>query len=180
MSAHCLRAAQAFGSPLSQRISKVWPQGERGGGRLALHSFELWRPRVVLWLRVAAAFLTLYWTIWFADRSLVASSHSAGYLAFEQSFPLADAWLAGSALMAAAALRAGRASSVLWLPIVGGAAIYLGALDVLYDLENGIYARAGGGSVELGINLITIFSGVGVLRFCWRFHRQLLGSRARP
>lgn len=178
MSAVCLRAVQACGSDLRSRYERLGaPQSSR---RLALDDFERWRPRVVVWLRIAAAFLLLYWIAWFADRNVVASSHAAQYVAFEQSFPLADTWLAGVALMAAVALRARRPSALIWLAAVGGAALYLGALDVLYDIENGIYAKGGGGFIELAINLITVLSGVGVLRFCWRFHRRLLAGSNQP
>src|ERR1043165_155109 len=167
MSAQCIRAAQACGLPLGRASRGVSPDPKRPRRELALCDFELCRPRVVVWLRVAAGLLTAYWIAWFVDRSLVASSQATQYVAFEQSFPLADAGLAAAALLAAATLGGRRPSAAMWLAVVGGGALYLGALDVLYDIENGIYATGGGGLIELGINLVTVFSGVGVLRFCW-------------
>ncbi len=129
--------------------------------------FELWRPRVTAWLLVAASLIVAYWLAWFADRSLVASDHSAQYVAFEQAFPLADAWLLGAAVIAAVQLWRRRPSASMWLILVGGAGIYLGALDILYDLQHGIYARGGGGAIELAINLVTVVSSAGVIRFGW-------------
>jgi hypothetical protein len=172
VSALCLRTAQACGQELGSRFTGS--AFSRKAHRLALGDFELWRPRVVRWLLVAAAILTLYWIAWFTDRSVVASAHSAGYTSFEQSFPLADGWLAGSALMAALALRRAHPSALLWLAAVGGAALYLGLLDILYDLQHGIYVRGGSGAIELGINLVTVLSGVGAMTFCWRFRDELL------
>lgn len=176
MSALCARAAQACGQELESRFSGL--AFRQRSHELALGDFELWRPRVVRWLLVAAAILTLYWIAWFADRAVVASAHSAGYISFEQSFPLADGWLAGSAVMAALTLRRGHPSALIWLAAVGGAALYLGALDILYDLQHGIYATGGSGAIELGINLVTVLSGIGAMRFCWRFRDELLGRSA--
>ena len=172
MSAVCLRAVRACGLDLSARSPGVGE--ERSSRGLALEDFELWRPRVVRWLLIAASILALYWIAWFADRAVVASAHSAQYISFEQSFPVADAWLAGAALMAAVTLHRRLPSALIWLTAVGGAALYLGALDILYDLQHGIYAKGSGGAIELGINLITVMSGIGVMRFAWRFRHQLL------
>jgi hypothetical protein len=139
----------------------------------AADHFELWRPRVVVWLFIAAALLIAYWAAWFTDRSIVASDHTAQYIAFEQAFPLADAWLLGVAVMAAVQLWRRRPSASMWLILVGGAGVYLGALDILYDLQHGIYAKGGGGAIELAINLITVVSSVGVIRFGWGSRRWL-------
>jgi hypothetical protein len=136
----------------------------------------LWRPRVAAWLAVAAALLVMYWVAWFTDRSVVASAHTPEYIAFEQAFPLADAWLAGAVVMAAIQLWRRRPSALIWLTVVGGAGVYLCALDVLYDLQHGVYASGNGGAIEFGINAITALSSIGVMRFAWRFRHQLLGD----
>jgi hypothetical protein len=141
-----------------------------------LIDLDWWRPRVVAWLILTAALIVLYWVAWFADRSILASDHTAEYIAFEQSFPLADAWLAGVALLAAIKLWRRRESALIWLEVVGGIGLYLFALDLLYDLEHGIYAKSHQGVVELGINLFTVISSIGVMGFGWRFRHELLGS----
>jgi hypothetical protein len=61
----------------------------------------------------------------------------------------------------------------VWLAIVGGAGLYLCALDVLYDLKHGIYLKPHGGATELAINLATASLSIGVLRFGWRFRHKL-------
>jgi hypothetical protein len=172
MSAHCLRAARVAGSNLNSRYQGLGAR--ENSRRLALDDFELWRPRVAAWLAVAAGLLAPYWVAWFADRNVVASAHTPEYVAFEQAFPLADAWLAGAALLAAVTLLRRLPSALIWPVAVGGAALYLGALDILYDLQHGIYAKGSGGAIELGINLVTVVSGIGVMRFAWRFRNQLL------
>jgi hypothetical protein len=64
----------------------------------------------------------------------------------------------------------------MWLFIFGGAGVYLCRLDVLYDLEHGIYAMSHGGASELGINLATGAVSIGALTAGWRFRHELLGD----
>ncbi|HEV3319340.1 MAG TPA: hypothetical protein VG053_06365 [Solirubrobacteraceae bacterium] len=148
----------------------------RGVHVLDLDDFEVWRPRVMALLILTAALLVTYWAAWFGDRGIVASDHTAEYIAFEQSFPLADAWLLGANVLAAIDLWRRRPSALVWLLALGGAGLYLCALDVLYDLEHGIYAKGQGGAIELAINLTTATLSIGLLRWTWRFRQQLLGA----
>jgi hypothetical protein len=143
---------------------------------LGLDDFEVWRPRVMVLLIFTSALLVAYWAVWFADRGIVASDHTAEYVAFEQSFPLADVWLLGAALIAAIQLWRRRPSALMWLLVLGGAGVYLCALDVLYDLEHGIYTKGQGGAIELAINLLTAVLSIGLLASAWRFRHELLGS----
>lgn len=142
---------------------------------LALSDFEIWRPRMTGLLILASISLVTYWILWFYDRSLVAAEQTSVYIDFEQSFPLADAGLAGAALLAAIQLWRRRQNTVLWLMAVGGASTYLCAMDVLYDLQHGIYTRSAA-STELVINTATGALGIGVISFAWRFRRLLEGK----
>jgi hypothetical protein len=144
--------------------------------RLAVDDYELWRRRLIRLLLVAAGVLVAYWVAWYADRGLIASDHTATYISFEQAFPLADGWLALACVMSGLSLARRQARALPWLAVTGGAGVYLFALDVLYDLEHGIYGRASGGLTEAAINLLTLALGVGLLRFAWRFQRELLGE----
>jgi hypothetical protein len=146
----------------------------RCSGFLRLDAFEAWRSGVIGWVVVTAALLVGYWVFWFADRSIVASGHSAQYVAFEQSSPLADAWLLTGLLLAAIQLWRRRPSALVWVFVVGGAGMYLFAMDMLYDLQHGIYAKGQGGVIEFGINLITAASSIGIMAFGWRFRHALL------
>ena len=145
------------------------------GLRRATTSYvDVWRRIGIALLIVTATVLAAYWALWFADRGVVASDHTAEYIAFEQSFPLADGWLLVATLTAALQLWRRRPSALMWLFVVGGAGIYLCALDVLYDLEHGIYAKDHGGVSELGINLATAAMSIGTLLVGWHFRRELL------
>jgi hypothetical protein len=145
---------------------------------LAIDDFEVWRPRLAGLLILTSALLVTYWVVWFADRALLASDDTSGYIAFEQSFPLADAWLAGAALLAAIQLWRRRQSALMWLTILGGAGMYLCAMDVLYDLQHGIYTKPNGANTELAINIATAALSIGVIRFSWRFRQQFVRSSA--
>lgn len=154
---------------------------ERPYARLfALDNFEVWRPRLARLLILTSVMLTAYWAAWFGDRGIVAGDHTSEYIAFEQSFPLADAWLAGVALLAAIQLLRRRPTALMGLMIVGGAGGNLCGMDVLYNLQHGIYTHAHGDVTELGINIATAALSIGVLRFAWRFRHRLLGEPDCP
>jgi hypothetical protein len=127
-------------------------------------------------LILTSALVVAYWVAWFGDRGIVASEHTAQYIAFEQSFWLADAWLLGAALLSAVQLWRRRPSALLWLLVLGGAGVYLCAMDVLYDLEHSTYAKGHGGAIEFGINLLTAVLSTGLLTSAWCFRRELVGN----
>ncbi len=136
--------------------------------------------RFILGLLIFGVLATFaYWVIWFGvDREILASAHSDSYYAFENSFPLADLWMALAGLAASVALVRRRASALLWCIAAGSISIYLGLLDVLFDLENGIYRSpdTGGVIVEGVINVLTLSMGCVVLVWAWRHRRALLAA----
>jgi hypothetical protein len=128
---------------------------------------------------VAFVALVAYWVVWFfVDRAILASANTPAYFAFENSFPAADGWLAIACAATAWTLHRGRPSALLWLLVGGSSAIYLGLIDVLFDLENGIYAAPTGdwGAVatELFINVYSLGVGAWAIVFGWRNRGWLL------
>jgi hypothetical protein len=69
-----------------------------------------------------------------------------------------------------------RASAFFWSVAAGTTSVYLGLLDVLFDLENGIYRApdTSGVVVEIVINVLTLALGVVVLVWAWRSRRTLV------
>ena len=123
---------------------------------------------------------TAYWVVWFGvDRELLASAHTESYYAFENAFPLADAWTVLAGILAAVTLAKRRASTLVWSTAAGSTSIFLGLLDVLFDLENGIYRSpdTGAVAVELVINVLTIALGVVVVAWAWSQRRALMSLR---
>jgi hypothetical protein len=130
---------------------------------------------------VAFVALVAYWIIWFfVDRSWLASMDTQAYFVFENAFPAADGWLAVSCGLGGWALYRRRASALFWLLAGGSSSIYLGLMDVLFDLENGVYLAPRGdwGSVgtEIAINVYSLGVGAWALWFGWRHRRWFLAQ----
>jgi hypothetical protein len=133
------------------------------------------RRLVIVLLVLAAALVVAYWTAWYVHRTWVASSTDSSYEDFENAFPLADGWLALTALLAAEALQRSRPTALLWLLAAGSAGVYLACMDVLYDLQHGIWWEGGGGGlIELAINAITVGLSTTGLVLGWRYRHVLL------
>jgi hypothetical protein len=131
---------------------------------------------------VVAAFLALvaYWVIWFlVNREWLASLDTPAYYVFENAFPAADGWLALACALGGWALWKRRSSALFWLLTGGSASIYLGLMDVLFDLENGVYLAPKGdvGAVvtEVAINAYSLGVGAWAMWFGWRNRRWFLG-----
>ncbi len=127
-------------------------------------------------LLVAALVIVAYWVTWLAHRSLVASETGAGYTQFEEALPLADGFLALCLVAGSYCLLTFRRAALFWLLAGGGAGIYLFCMDVLYDLQHGVWGKGGNGLMELVINVITVGLSVFVLRWTWVRRGALLSS----
>jgi hypothetical protein len=118
-----------------------------------------------------------YWVVWFGvDRSWLATADTPAYYTFENAFPLADVWMATTAALGAVALQRRKPSALLWMLLAGSASLYLAGMDVLFDLENGIYrhGEAGNVAVELFINVGCLAGGTWIIVFGWKF-RDAIG-----
>ncbi len=129
---------------------------------------------------VAAAFVAMiaYWSIWFfVNRAWLASLDTPSYFVFENAFPAADGWLTVACGAGAWALWQRRQSALFWLLAGGSASIYLGLMDVLFDLENAVYRVGDAGAVgtELAINVYSLGVGAWALAFGWRNRAWFLG-----
>jgi hypothetical protein len=124
----------------------------------------------LLWFGALATLA--YWVVWFGvDRRWLANADTPTYYAFENAFPAADAWMAVTGALGAIALQRQRATALLWMLLAGSASIYLAGMDILFDLENGIYRSPDLGSVavELFINLGCLTGGAAIVLFAWRY-----------
>jgi hypothetical protein len=132
------------------------------------------------WLAAAASVaLVAYWVVWFfVNRDWLASLDTPAYYVFENAFPAADAWLAVACGMGGWALWRRRPTALFWLLAGGSSAVYLGLMDVLFDLENGVYLAPRGdwGAVatEVAINVYALGVGAWALWFGWAHRRYFL------
>jgi hypothetical protein len=99
---------------------------------------------------VTAVGLIAFW-IGFFTVGFAPPAPPAGYLQYEQAFPLPDLLLAAALLVAAAGLRKERA----WAPrlslVCAGALVFLGVLDFSFNVQNGIYALS---AADLALNAV--------------------------
>jgi hypothetical protein len=134
------------------------------------------RRRVIGALLAGAALLVLFWTVWLLDRTLLASDTRPAYYEFEAAFALADAWLALCLVAAARALAGRRPTALLWLLAAGGAGGFLLAMDVLYNLQHGVWFASQRGLAELVRNLATAAGTVGLFAWAWPRRAELLAG----
>jgi hypothetical protein len=139
------------------------------------------RRTVEAMLVVAIVLDVAYWSIWFTQRDWIASEHRQAYYEFENAFPIADLWLGVVCVLALVTLRRRQESALFWLLSAGSAGLYLFAMDVLYDIENGIFGKGGGGAFEAVIVVLEVVFAVTILTWSWRHRGELLsGTEAAP
>jgi hypothetical protein len=136
------------------------------------------RPKGIAWIigmLVFACTATLaYWAVFFTTGEVQARNDLV-YLAFERSFPLADGWMAFCALAGAIGLWRRRDTGFLFGLLAGSSSIFLGLMDVLFNLNEGNYALGGAEmAVEIAINLATLSLGAVVIVYLWRNRSNLL------
>src|SRR5207253_10073430 len=125
-------------------------------------------------LAVTAAGTAAYWIAFFAAGNALHSSETDAYVAVEHAFPAADTWMASAAIFAAIGLVRRRPWAVLAGIAAGSALVFLGLLDMLFNLEQGLYARPSVAmAVEAVINLFCLAVGPFCLVYFWR-HRDRL------
>ena len=122
----------------------------------------------------AAGSIILYWTLWFLAPDLIQARHPGApgyeiYVHFEQAFILADGWLALAALIGAIGLWKMRDWGFLFMLLAGGAAIFLGLMDLLYDLQHTMFVPlTGEAAIELVIVALLLCLGPLMIVLLWR------------
>lgn len=109
-----------------------------------------------------------YWIIYFTSGE-VQVRHDEVYLAFENAFPLADAWMAFCALLGAIGLWKKHSWGVLFGLLAASSAIFLGLMDVLFNLQEDIYTIGGvETAIEMTINALTLGLGPVIIVYLWK------------
>ncbi len=128
--------------------------------------------RVLAALLVVAALVTgYYWWSYFVGGGDVMVTNARWYTAFESAFPIADGWMAICAALAGIGLWLGRPSGPRFGLMAASAILYLAAMDITFDIENGMYALTSGNDAmkfEVFINITCLILGVWTLIVSWR------------
>ena len=116
-------------------------------------------------LLVTAAGTIAYWLDFFL-RGSVNVVDEEWYIRFERAFPVADAFMAVSAATGAVGLLTGATYGVAFTLVAAGALLFLGLLDITFNVDNGLYRHlptSGPMRAELVINVWSIGLGVTLL-----------------
>ena len=134
---------------------------------------------IAVLMLLTAVGTSLFWVTFFIDleaqRSGYLASRCDAWFAWEMSFPLADAWMAATAILGAVGLWRMRPSGLLFSLVGGGAMVFLGLMDVLFFLQNGLYfPLTGEVAIELFIHVWAVAFGLFAIAYVWS-RRGLLG-----
>jgi hypothetical protein len=116
-------------------------------------------------LLVAAAVTVAYWADFFI-RGSVNVVDEEWYIRFERAFPAADAFLAVSSTVAGIGLLAGSPWGTAAGLVAAGGFLFLGLIDTLFNLGNGLYRYLPGSGpmwAELVINASSLVLGAWLL-----------------
>ena len=120
-------------------------------------------------LILGAVVTALYWWSYFSGGD-VRVVDALWYEAFESSFPVADGWMALCMTAAGVGLLTNRTWASPMGLLAGSALIFLTAMDVTFNVENGLYPLAATNDAmkaEIAINVATAVLGVWTILACW-------------
>jgi len=127
--------------------------------------------RLLAALLIGGAIVTAcYWWSYFTGGDVMAV-RERWYTAFESSFPMADGFMALCMFAAGVGLWNGREWGARFGLMAGATLLYLAAMDITFDVENGMYALARTNDAmkfEVFINATSVLLGIATLVISWR------------
>lgn len=117
--------------------------------------------------------VTLYWISFYTSGDVNLSKDDQ-YLSFERAFTAADLMTAAFTLIAAIGLLLRRPFGLLFGLVAPGGILFLGVMDISYDLAHDVYLTVSGAMItEAIVNLFCIVSAPLMLAVLWRGRRKL-------
>ncbi len=117
---------------------------------------------------LAGVFTIVFWILFFFVPGSVQSSDEKCYMVFQKSFVAADLWMSIAFFLSAYFLYRSESIGVLWGIVAGGTFVFLGLMDVLYNIENGMYKHINSGMFfEILINLTSLIFGSFTINYVW-------------
>ncbi len=124
-------------------------------------------------MQLGAWAIVAYWVDFFTGGH-VRTSDDEDYIAFERTFLLADGYLAGTALLAGRLLGRGRPEAVGAGIAAGSAAIFLGLMDLKYNIQHGKFAdNSPEMKAETGIIVTSLTFGLFTMLRLWKARDRL-------
>src|ERR1700691_6102135 len=127
--------------------------------------------RILAALLILSAIVTVLYWVNFDTGGDVKVSNARWYTAYEASFPVADGWMALCMFFAGVGFWIGRPWAAKFGLLAGSATLYLAAMDITFDVENGLYALVAHSDpmkFELMINIWSLALGIATVFFSWR------------
>ena len=117
-------------------------------------------------LLILSAVCCIYYWIDFYIKGAVQVVKEDWYIKFQKSFIIADLWMAISALVGATGLLTGQAYGLLFALIAAASMIFLGLMDVTFNIQNNLYRLAGTSNqmkFEIFLNLWALGFGIATI-----------------
>lgn len=134
---------------------------------------------IAILLLLTAVGTLVFWVAFLADyeaqRECYLARECNCWFLWERSFPAADAWTVVLCVLGAVGLWRVRPAGLICTLAGGGALVFLGLIDALFFLQNGLYWPLNGDvAVELFIHVWTIALGLSAIACVWPRRDYLL------
>ncbi|HEX5521986.1 MAG TPA: hypothetical protein VFX53_00935 [Pedococcus sp.] len=106
-------------------------------------------------LLVVTALVTVAYWLDFFLRGTVQAVEEEWYLRFERAFPVADGWMAVCSLVSAVGLFTGSSYGTVFGLLAAGALVFLGLMDLTFNLQNGMF-RLLPGSGQMWVEVVIV------------------------
>jgi hypothetical protein len=121
-------------------------------------------------LLIGTAIGLIYYRIDFYIKGGVQAVNEGWYIRFQKAFTAADLWTAACALVGAVGLLTGQTYGVIFTFITASYLVFLGLMDVTFNIQNKLYrliGKSGQIKFELFINLWTLGLGITLIVLFW-------------
>lgn len=126
---------------------------------------------VAIFELLLAAGILAFWTAFFTtDLVDIDDQHLKEiYLVFERAFPIPDTYLTVILIIGGIGLLKDKTFGYLFSLMGGASLIFLGLLDVSFNVQNGMYLIGVGEAVlNIAINLLCLGFGIFLIVFLWK------------
>jgi hypothetical protein len=121
-------------------------------------------------LLIGTAIGLIYYRIDFYIKGGVQAVNEGWYIRFQKAFTAADLWTAACALVGAVGLLTGQTYGVIFTFITASYLVFLGLMDVTFNIQNKLYrliGKSGQIKFELFINLWALGLGTTLIVLFW-------------
>ena len=113
---------------------------------------------------LGASAIIWFWYDWFKNQNKN-PENTESYLSHERSFPIVDlGWIVPTLIIAAIGNFIGEKFGIFFSAVSGGALVFLGVIDITYNVQQG---RHKSHPSDLILNLVVLIGGIVVIIYAW-------------